>query len=130
MTLPVRDYAAAKRFYTQALRPLGFVLLLDWHDKRRAYFGVEGQPSSLWLTEAADAGGLHICLAAPDPADVVAVHAAAVAAGGTSAWGPSVRTEYSPDYFAARVFDPDGNALEIVYRGRVDRVIGDRSVAA
>jgi catechol 2,3-dioxygenase-like lactoylglutathione lyase family enzyme len=117
LTLPVRDYDAAKRFFEQALRPLGFVVLLDWPDARRIYLGLEDSPSSLWLTESDAAGTLEVSLAADDPDAVEAFHAAAVAAGGRTEWRPGLRPEYSRDYYAARVFDPDGNAIEAVYRG-------------
>jgi catechol 2,3-dioxygenase-like lactoylglutathione lyase family enzyme len=104
LTVPVRDYEAAKRFYEQALAPLGFVVLLDWPDERRAYLGLPGRPSSLWLVEAPSAGGLDFCLAAPDADAVAAFQAEALAAGGR------------PTGDAARVFDLDGNSLEAVYR--------------
>jgi catechol 2,3-dioxygenase-like lactoylglutathione lyase family enzyme len=104
ITVPVRDYDAAKRFYEHALAPLGFVLLLDWPDKRRAYLGLEGRPSSLWLVESISAGGLDFCLAAPDTTAVEAFQAEALAAGGRPAGDP------------ARVFDLDGNSIEAVHR--------------
>ena len=117
VTVPVRDYQRSKRFFEQALRPLGFVVLLDWPDKRRTYLGLERQPSSLWLVESYAAGTLELTLVAADPDAVEAFHAAAVAAGARSDWAPEVRLEYSREYYAARVLDPDGNAVEAVYRG-------------
>jgi catechol 2,3-dioxygenase-like lactoylglutathione lyase family enzyme len=117
LTIPVRDYGKSKHFFEQALRPLGFVVLLDWPDKRRTYLGIEREPSSLWLAESNGAGSLEVTLAAEDPAAVDAFHAAAVAAGARTEWPPGVRPEYSRKYYAARVLDPDGNAIEAVYRG-------------
>jgi catechol 2,3-dioxygenase-like lactoylglutathione lyase family enzyme len=117
VTVPVGNYEASKRFFEHALRPLGFVVLLDWHDKRRAYFGFEGGPSCLWLVEARIAGNLEVTLAATDADAVDAFHEAAVEAGAATEWFPGVRPEYSPGYYAARVVDPDGNTIEAVYRG-------------
>ena len=117
LTVPVRDYGASKRFFEQALRPLGFVVLLDWPDKRRAYLGLEHSPSSLWLVESDAAGSLDVSLAAEDAGAVEAFHAAAVEAGGFAERPPGVRREYSREYYAARVLDPDGNAIEAVCRG-------------
>ncbi len=117
LTVPVRSYELSKHFFEHALRPLGFVVLLDWPDNRRAYLGLEHQPSSLWLIESWAAGGLQITLAADDAAAVDAFHEAAVAADARSDWPPEVRTEHGPDYYAARVLDPDGNSIEVVYRG-------------
>lgn len=90
VTVPVREYERSKAFYAEALRPLGYVVLLDWHDERRAYLGLPGRPSSLWLVETEPAGGVRICLAAPS-------HEAAAA-------------------FGIALLDPDGNAIEVVYR--------------
>lgn len=119
LTLPVRDYAASKPFYEWALRPLGLVLLLDWPDGRKAWFGVEGRPSSLWLCESRAAGSLEVTLGAEDPEAVDAFHAAALSAGARTQWEPGARPEFNRDYYAARVVDPDGNSIEAVYRGAV-----------
>jgi catechol 2,3-dioxygenase-like lactoylglutathione lyase family enzyme len=127
LTVPVRDYDASKRFYERALRPLGLVLRLDWPDRRRAFLGYEGGPSSLWLAESQAAGILELSLAAADADAVDAFHAAALAAGGRSEYEPGIRPEYSRDYYAARVLDPDGNAIEAVFRGVV---AAQRSLAA
>ena len=53
VTLPVADYERSKAFYLEALRPLGYAVLMDWRELRRAYLGVPGSPSSLWLVETA-----------------------------------------------------------------------------
>jgi catechol 2,3-dioxygenase-like lactoylglutathione lyase family enzyme len=130
VTLPVRDYARAKRFYTAALRPLGLTLLLDWPDGRRAWFGVEGAASSLWLSESDYAGTLEVCLAAERPEGVERFHAEAVDAGAASKWEPGIRPEFNRHYYAARVRDPDGNSIEVVYRGEVASARLDQPVAA
>lgn len=117
LTVPVRDYTRSKSFYERILEPLGFEILLDWPDNRRAYFGIVHKPSSLWLAESHAAGSLEISLVAGDPDAVHAFHTAAVAAGGRVDEGPGVRAERSPRYYAARVRDPDGNSIEAVYRG-------------
>ena len=128
--LPVRDYEASKRFYEWALRPLGFVLLLDWREGRRAWFGVAGSPSSLWVAESDAAGTLEVCLGAEHPEGVDAFHAEALGAGGRSSWQPGIRPEFSRDYYAARIKDPDGNSVEVVFRGEIAAGAVDRSVAA
>ena len=128
--LPVRDYEASKRFYEWALRPLGFVMLLDWREGRRAWFGVAGSPSSLWVAESDAAGTLEVCLGAEQPEAVEAFHAEALGAGGRSSWEPGIRPEFSRDYYAARIKDPDGNSVEVVFRGEIASGAVDRSVAA
>ena len=119
MILPVRDYASGKRFYEATLGVLGYTLLLDWPDRRRAWFGIVGSPSSLWLKESDAAGTLEVCLAAERPEDVEGFHSQAVDVGANSTWEPGVRPEFSRDYYAARVHDPDGNSIEVVCRGQL-----------
>jgi catechol 2,3-dioxygenase-like lactoylglutathione lyase family enzyme len=129
--LPVRDYEASKHFYQEALRPLGLVLMLDWREGRRAWFGIAGSPSSLWVAESDAAGSLELCLGAEDLDAVDAFHGEAVGAGGRSSWEPGIRPEFSRDYYAARIVDPDGNSIEVVCRGEATAAGGvDRSVAA
>jgi catechol 2,3-dioxygenase-like lactoylglutathione lyase family enzyme len=130
LILPVRDYEASKRFYETVLRPLGLVLLLDWPDGRKAWFGVEGAASSLWLAESHAAGTLELALAAQEPETVEAFHTAAVDAGARTEWSPGVRPEFSRQYFAARVLDPDGNAIEVVHRGAIAAGALQESAAA
>jgi catechol 2,3-dioxygenase-like lactoylglutathione lyase family enzyme len=119
LTIPVRDYDEGKRFYEAMLAPLGFVARLDWPDQRKVFFGPEHSPSSLWLAESAAAGALDVSLAADRPEVVDAFHRAAVSAGARTEYAPGIRPEYDSEYYAARVLDPDGNALEAVFRGSV-----------
>lgn len=128
--VPVQDYEASRRFYEEALRPLGFVLMLDWSEGRRAWFGTAGSPSSLWLSESDAAGSLELCLSAEHRQAVDAFHVDAVGAGGQSSWEPGVRPEFSRDYYATRIVDPDGNSIEVVCRRAVEVGAVEQSVAA
>jgi catechol 2,3-dioxygenase-like lactoylglutathione lyase family enzyme len=116
LTVPVSDYGRSKRFYAEALAPLGFAVLLDWHQKRRAYLGVPPARSSLWLVESDTSGTLDIALAAASADDVDAFHAVATALGARTLSEPGIRPECSSRYYAARVLDPDGNSIEAVHR--------------
>ena len=119
LVVPVRYYAAGKRFYERVLGPLGFAVRLDWPDKRKAFLGIDGEPSSLWLAESVAAGSLQLSLSAPEPEAVKAFHVAAVSAGARTEYEPGIRPEHNREYYAARVFDPDGNSIEAVFRGVV-----------
>ena len=116
LTLPVSDYERSKRFYAEALAPLGFAVLLDWHQQHRAYLGVPPTRSSLWLVESDTNGTLDIALSAGSADDVDAFHAVATALGAHSVREPGIRPECSSRYYAARVLDPDGNSIEAVHR--------------
>lgn len=114
VSLGVRRLAAAKRFYDKALAPLGYKLLSE----DAGSLGYGEKRAQLWLLEterpvpADDKSGLHLCFAAPSRAAVDAFHAAALKAGGKDNGKPGLRKDYSPNYYAAFVVDPDGYRLE------------------
>ena len=60
----------------------------------------------------------HVAFDAEDPAAVDAFHTAALAAGGGDRSAPAVKPEYHPGYYAAFVWDPNGNNIETVYHDR------------
>jgi len=76
-------------------------------------FGRE-KPSSWIVTREPVSRGAHIALVASDRKAVDAFYTAAMGAGGKDNGKPGVRTDYSPTYYAAFVFDPDGNNIEVV----------------
>jgi len=111
--LKVQDVDAAVRFYQAALTGLGLVLCS--RDAAGAAFGPPGEPA-LWLYAAnsAPASGVHVALRAVNRAAVDRFHTNGIAAGGRDNGRPGVRTDYSPDYYAAFLLDPDGNNIEAV----------------
>jgi catechol 2,3-dioxygenase-like lactoylglutathione lyase family enzyme len=110
--LSVVDLEPSVRFYTAALAPLGFSLCS--RDQGSAGFGPPDAPQ-LWLYQkGAGAAATHLAFRAKSRMEVQRFHAAALAAGGRDHGAPAVRADYSPDYYAAFVLDPDGNNLEAV----------------
>ena len=63
---------------------------------------------------------VHLAFQARDEAMVKRFYEAALAAGGTDNGGPGERP-YHPGYYAAYVFDPDGNNIEAVTHGQEKR---------
>jgi catechol 2,3-dioxygenase-like lactoylglutathione lyase family enzyme len=60
----------------------------------------------------------HTAFVATSRAGVDAFYAAAIGAGGADNGAPAAREKQStPIYYAAFVFDPDGNNIEAVFRG-------------
>ena len=122
--IPVSDYARSKRFYEQALAPLGFGLVMEAtaeqteSGKPAAGFGPPQTPG-FWIGE--EDGGIassHVAFQADSHAAVQAFHAAALAAGGRDNGAPGPREHYGPNYYAAFVLDPDGHNIEAVcHRG-------------
>ena len=114
--LRVKDIDAAVRFYQAALESLGQVL--GSRDDSSAGLGPPGAPA-LWLYSAkgSKGNGAHIAFSAPDRGAVDRFHAAGLKAGGRDNGKPGVRADYSPNYYAAFLIDPDGNNVEAVFTG-------------
>lgn len=109
--LQVKDLAASVRFYTAVLAPLGLVA-----DGSGGGFGPKGAPA-LWLYQGGKAkskAGTHVAFRAATRSAVDRFHAAGLAAGGRDNGEPGLRVDYSPNYYAAFLIDPDGNNVEAV----------------
>jgi len=112
IALKVSDYARSKRFYQEALAPLGYVLIME-HDISGSGFGRDGKPD-FWIQSGEASGPIHVAFATSDRATVDEFHRAAVDAGAQDNGAPGPRTEYHPTYYGAFVIDPDGNNVEAV----------------
>jgi catechol 2,3-dioxygenase-like lactoylglutathione lyase family enzyme len=114
--LNVADYEAARRFYTGALAPLGWEVVMDFEGEGTpgTGFGYDRKPY-LWIAARGEPSApVHVALASPDRATVDAFHAAAIAAGGIDNGPPGIRAQYHPNYYGAFALDPDGNNIEAV----------------
>jgi catechol 2,3-dioxygenase-like lactoylglutathione lyase family enzyme len=109
----VKDLDASVRFYTAALGPLGYEVTSQ--DESTAAFGAKGS-YSLWLYADAKLAHslLHIAFTAGSRAAVDAFYREGLKARGRDNGAAGVRKDYSPTYYAAFLFDPDGNNIEAV----------------
>ena len=99
-------------FYTKALAPLGYSLVMTW--QQFAGFGIAGKPE-LWIDgRQGPTDKVHVALRAKGRAEVRSFHAAAIEAGGKDNGAPGVREHYHRDYYGAFVLDPDGHNVEAV----------------
>ena len=75
----------------------------------------KGAPA-LWLTleKGSKGRGAHVAFRAPDHAAVDRFYQDGLKAGGRDNGPPGLRKDYSPKYYAAFLFDPDGNNIEAV----------------
>jgi catechol 2,3-dioxygenase-like lactoylglutathione lyase family enzyme len=108
----VSEFEQSKRFFAQALSPLGYELITE-PSVSAAGFGRRGKPD-FWIGQGDRGQPVHIAFAASERASVDAFHQEALAAGGRNNGGPGLRPEYHRSYYAAFVFDPDGNNIEAV----------------
>ena len=115
VSLPVSKLEQSKRFYEEALSPLGYELIMEHHISGVG-FGESAKPD-FWIRQGEVGAAVHVAFASEDRATVDAFHEAAMAAGGRDNGGPGLRPEYHPSYYGAFVFDPDGNNIEAVCHG-------------
>jgi catechol 2,3-dioxygenase-like lactoylglutathione lyase family enzyme len=111
--LKVKDVESSVRFYEAVLGELGYKLIS--RDTEGAGFAANGE-AALWLyaTTQPSPGSTHLAFRARDRSAVNRFHAAGVKTGGRDNGPPGLRADYSPTYYAAFLFDPDGNNIEAV----------------
>ena len=110
----VRDFSRSKHFYLKALEPIGVTVVTDWPPDG-AELSQPGGNSSLCLYQAdVQPAHLHIAFEAEHRQQVDAFHTAALSAGGQCNGPPGLRPQYSGQYYAAFVLDPDGHNIEVV----------------
>ena len=110
--LAVSDYERSRRFFTQALAPLGINLVMEvqgW-----AGLGKDGKPELWFGTHTRTQAPMHIAFKADSREQVRSFYQAALAAGGTDNGPPGIREIYHPNYYGAFVISPDGHNIEAV----------------
>ncbi|MDF1795766.1 MAG: VOC family protein [Coxiellaceae bacterium] len=109
----VSDLEASKAFYNQALGPLGVAKLMEI-DHQSVGYGKEGK-TEFWINSDTDnIKPMHAAFVAQNHNEVMAFHAAAIAAGGKDNGEPAIRSHYHSNYYAAYIIDPDGHNIEAV----------------
>jgi catechol 2,3-dioxygenase-like lactoylglutathione lyase family enzyme len=113
VTIGVSNLTRARKFYDDALKPLGIERL---YAEGQTFSGYGADKKAVFWIGARDAviTGAHVAFTAPDRATVDAFHAAALAAGGRDNGGPGPRPNYHRHYYGAFVLDPDGHNIEAV----------------
>jgi len=110
VALPVTNLERSRRFYEDALAPLGRDVMMEWPGGVLYTLGGGGM---LALRESEQVVPIHLAFGA-DRAGVHAFHEAALAAGADDNGEPGLRADYHADYYAAFVRDPDGHNIEAV----------------
>ncbi len=115
----VSDFPKSRKFYVQALAPLGVEPIMDikrGDGREGTGFGIDSSPQ-FWIGGGpAVVGRLHVAFVAESRTAVDQFHNAAIEAGGTSKGPPGLRPRYGEYYYAAFVHDLDGHTIEAVCR--------------
>ena len=115
----VSDFRESKLFYSKALAPIGYSLLMEVSAAETgssdfAGFGVPPKPD-FWIGSGSpNVPPVHIAFRVSSSALVDAFYKAAIAAGGRENGAPGLRPHYHSNYFGAFVLDPDGHNIEAV----------------
>lgn len=118
----VTTFARSKTFYSLALAPLGYVLMMEVPGSLTKHgdaagFGVPPKPD-FWIGVGASLPQpVHVAFRADTRAQVDAFYKAAMTAGGRDNGAPGIRAHYHPNYYGAFVLDPDGHNIEAVCHG-------------
>ena len=93
----VSNYETSKRFFEEALAPLGYRVVMDFPQFEAAGFGTEEKPE-FWVAARDPRGtGAHVAFQVADRTAVDEFHRAALAAGGTDNGSAGIREHYHPD---------------------------------
>ena len=117
--ISVSDLKKSKAFYSTALAPIGYAMLMEIPASVTGHtdvagFGVAPKPD-FWISQGApNKPPIHIALRVDTRAKVDAFYQAALAAGGVDNGAPGIRAHYHPNYYGAFVLDPDGHNIEAV----------------
>lgn len=115
----VRDFEKSKKFYQQALAPLGYTLILEFGPEITGSVSVAGfgEPpkTDFWINEGQpQKPHVHVAFRAKTRKQVDEFYRAALDAGGKDNGAPGPRAHYHPDYYGAFVLDLDGHNIEAV----------------
>ena len=118
--LRVKNRAVAQKFYAKVLPAIGF--RVDKSGDEWGQFNAAGaKPVDFFgFTEEADhqPNGTRIAFWAESREAVNKVAEVVRKAGGRNIEGPELCVDYSPGYYAVFFEDPDGNKLEVCFRGK------------
>jgi catechol 2,3-dioxygenase-like lactoylglutathione lyase family enzyme len=119
----VSDPVRSRRFYDNALAPLGYqplAVIPPEHTDGAVVvgYGVPPKPD-FWLAEGKPNDPvIHVAFRAKNRAEVDAFYRAALAHGGRDNGAPGPRPHYHEHYYGAFVLDPDGHNIEAVCHDR------------
>ena len=119
----VSNFEKSKVFYSKALAPLGYKLLLEFpaavtKSADVAGFGEPPKPD-FWINSGKpQIPPVHIAFRASSKDQVDLFYEAAIAAGGKDNGKPGLRPQYHEKYYGAFVLDLDGHNIEAVFHGQ------------
>jgi catechol 2,3-dioxygenase-like lactoylglutathione lyase family enzyme len=112
ISVPVRRYREARKFYEAALGAIGMTVNMEFEDA--CGMGSNGEKIFWLVRDRRASGGGHYAVRVARREMVQAFYDAAIAAGGIDHGPPGPRPGYGPTYYAAFVKDGERNNIEVV----------------
>ena len=113
ITIEVSDLQKSKSFYEKAFEPLGYRLSFG---KEGVFWAFDVGAGSLFEIQHTGSKPpltrLHVAFGVGNKAEVDAFYHAALEAGAEDNGAPGPRPEYTENYYACFVLDPDGYNIE------------------
>jgi catechol 2,3-dioxygenase-like lactoylglutathione lyase family enzyme len=116
ITIRVTDLARSKDFYEKAFHPLGYAVAFG--DQHIFWAFDVGNGCLFEIAQSKErppVTPVHIAFRVGTSALVKEFYGAALAAGARDNGAPGPRPQYTKNYFAAFVLDPDGHNIEAVF---------------
>jgi catechol 2,3-dioxygenase-like lactoylglutathione lyase family enzyme len=116
ITIAVKDVQQSKRFYEKAFSPLEYKVAFGEEGVFWAFDVGEG--TLFEIRRAGDREAItscHVAFRVDDEEQVQKFHGAALDAGGTDNGEAGPRPNYTENYYACFVHDPDGHNIEAMY---------------
>ncbi|KAK9719093.1 hypothetical protein K7432_005016 [Basidiobolus ranarum] len=105
----VKNLAQSKEFYAQVLQPLGHKVELEF--PQAVCFG----KNAIFTIAEGSSSNIHVAFRANSREEVNLFYETALKNGAKDNGAPGIRSQYADNYYAAFVYDLDGNNLEAVY---------------
>lgn len=115
VTMAVSDIAKSKQFYEQAFKPLDYEISFGDEGSFWAFDIGKGLFEIYQSKENKELTHFHIAFRVSSRDKVHEFYEAAIAAGGRDNGKPGPRPQYTENYYACFVYDPDGNNIEVVH---------------
>jgi catechol 2,3-dioxygenase-like lactoylglutathione lyase family enzyme len=116
VTISVSDLEQSRKFYEQAFRPLGYKLAFGEQGKFWAFDLGKGFLFEICSSKTKGAlTSFHIAFRAPSQQKVHEFYDAALLAGAKDNGAPGPRPQYTENYYACFVHDPDGHNIEAMF---------------
>ena len=122
VSVGVSNIERSVALYDKLMDSLGYARLFgEIEEKFMAYgeqdsFFIINIPLNPERGASAGSNGAHICIKTKTKEQVDAFYAHALEEGCKDAGAPGVREHYAKDYYAAYIYDFDGNKIEVLAR--------------